>query len=359
MSQWITQGTNMSQRDTLFRHLAILQMLPRAPHSLSTTTIQMKLEDQGYSITARSIQRDLDKLAEHFPLECHSASKPYRWNYVANYTSDLPAMDTVTALMLVLAEESVRGLLPTVAMDRISYKFQSARKHLEGLQSNGFSLWSQRVRAIPNSKSLIPAEIQPSIWEGLTDALLNHHAVDVDYLSRYQGELKTYTLHPLGLVARDSSSYLLATVNEHEDVRQFAMHRFHSVKPSASLYRARPDFSVQQYIDAGAFGFPMAQEPVQLSARIDKAVAWLLAETPLSHDQSLSEPDADGWVQLKATVPNDQQTLWWVMGFGASIEILQPPAWREHILQQAREVIARAGRSHAAAAEELAPSKAP
>lgn len=331
----------MSQRNTLFRHLAILQMLPRSPHKLSTTTVQMKLEEQGYTTTMRSVQRDLEKLALHFPLECHNESKPYRWNYVANYTSDLPAMDTVTALTLVLAEESVRGLLPKVAMDKIGYRFQSARKHLEGMHENGFSQWSQRVRAIPNGKSLIPAEIKPAVWEGLTDALLNHYAVDVEYLSRLKGELKTYTLHPLGLVTRDSSSYLLASVNSHDDVRQFALHRFRSIKPSASLYRAQPDFNVQHYIDQGAFGFPLSQEPVTLKARLSSSVAWMLAETPLSHDQALSKPEADGWVQLIATVPNDQQTLWWIKGFGANIEVLEPLVWREHILQQAREVISR------------------
>ena len=270
----------MGQRDTLFRHLAILQMLPRAPHKLSTSTVQMRLEEQGYTMTLRSIQRDLEKLAEHFPLECHKECKPYRWNYVANYTSDLPAMDTVTALTLVLAEETVRSLLPKVAIDKIGYKFESARKHLEGMHENGFSQWSQRVRAIPNGKSLIPAEIQPAVWEGLTDALLNHHAVNVE-------------------------------------------------------------FNVQHYIDQGAFGFPLSQEPVKFIARVITSVAWLLAETPLSHDQSLSEPDADGWVQLTATVPNDQQTQWWIMGFGSGIDVLEPASWREHILQQAREVISR------------------
>ncbi|PKM31604.1 MAG: WYL domain-containing protein [Gammaproteobacteria bacterium HGW-Gammaproteobacteria-11] len=332
----------MSQRDTLFRHLAILQMLPRSPHSLSTTTIEMRLVEQGYTMTSRSIQRDLEKLADHFPLECNKGGKPFKWCFVANYNSDLPALDTVTALTLVLAEEAVRGLLPKVAMDKISYKFQSARKHLDGLQGNDFSQWSRKVRAIPNGKSLIPAEIKATIWEGLTDALLNHYAVDVDYLSRLKGELKRYTLHPLGLVTRDSSSYLLATVNDHDDVRQFALHRFRSVTESVSLYRAQPDFDVQRYIDQGAFGFPMEDEPIRLVARIDSTVAWLLSETPLSKDQSLSEPDTQGWVQLEATVPNDQQTRWWVMGFGANIDVIEPLAWREHILEQARSIVGRA-----------------
>ena len=67
----------------------------------------------------------------------------------------------------------------------------------------------------------------------------------------------------------------------------------------------------------------------------------MLAETPLSLDQTLSEPDEAGWVQLTATVPNDQQTQWWLMGFGANIEVLAPLSWREHILKQARSIAER------------------
>lgn len=329
----------MSRRTTLFRHLAILQMLPRAPHRLSTTTIQLRLEEQGYSMTPRSLQRDLEKLAEQFPLVCNKDEKPYKWSYTRHYSSDLPAMDTVTALTLVMAEEAVRGLLPKVAMDKIGYRFESARKHLESMQANGFTKWSQRVRAIPNGKSLIAAEIDPEVWERLTDALLNSYALDVEYLSRYKGELKSLTLHPLGLVTRGSSSYLLATANEHDDIRQFALHRFRHAQPSAQLYRARPEFNVQTYIDQGAFGFPLQEKPVRLQARITSTVAWLLAETPLCVDQSLSEPDTEGWVLLEGSVPNDQQTLWWIMGFGASIDVLQPVSWREHIHGQARAVL--------------------
>ncbi|QJD58401.1 WYL domain-containing protein [Pseudomonas sp. gcc21] len=331
----------MSQRDTLFRHLAILQMLPRAPHRLATTTIQMKLKEQGYNVTPRSIQRDLEKLADHFPLICERDSKPYRWCYMAHYVSDLPAMDTVTALTLVLAETAVTGLLPKAASDKISYQFQAARKHLEGLNDNGFAQWTQRAQAIPNGRALIPAEIDSAIWERITDALLNQYAVDVVYRSRFQGEEKTYTLHPQGLVTRHSSTYLLALVNNHDDIRQFALHRFRSATASASLYRPQAEFSVQDYIDQGAFGLPVDPSPVRLVARITSAIAWLLSETPLSSEQSLSEPDAEGWVLLEALVPNDQQTQWWIMGYGSNIRVMQPKAWRETILSHAEKILER------------------
>src|SRR5690606_14160838 len=235
---------------------------PRPPQCPDPPTIQPRLEGQGSRIPPRSLRRVLERPPEHSPLVFYPRGKPKMKSKTRHYSSDLPAMDTVTALTLVLAEETVRSLLPKVAMDKIGYRFESARKHLENMQANGFTKWSQRVRAIPNGKSLIAAEIDPDIWEQLTDALLNGYAVDVEYLSRFKGELKSFTLHPQGLVARDSSSYLLATVNEHDDIRQFALHRFRRAQPSAQLYRACPEFNVQAYIDQGAFGFPLEEGTV-------------------------------------------------------------------------------------------------
>ena len=55
----------------------------------------------------------------------------------------------------------------------------------------------------------------------------------------------------------------------------------------------------------------------------------------------LSAPQADGWVELPAVVPNDQQTFWWLQGFGARFDVLEPLEWREAIREQARQILAR------------------
>lgn len=329
----------MGQRETLFRYLTMLQLIPRTPRVCATTTIAQKLEEQGFSVNLRSVQRDLEKLSAHFPLICNKGSKPYRWSFSAQYRSDLPALDAVTALTLVLAEKTVQGLLPKVVSDQIEHKFDTARRFLDGLPDNGYARWSQVVRAVPQGKALMPAPIAAEIWNTVTEALLSHCAIDVEYLSRSQGEVKRYTLHPLGLVARPSVTYLLASVNEHADVRQFAFHRIRAASTSAQLYRGRKNFNLQDYINEGALGFPLDPEPVTLVARVAPDIAWLLSETPLSENQSLSEPDTEGWVTLEADVPNDQQTLWWIMGYGANIHVLEPAVWREAIIDHARRIL--------------------
>ena len=332
------------RQDTLFRHLTLLQLIPRAPHYRATTTLQTLLEERGFKMELRTLQRDLEKLSAHFPLLKDDSHRPFRWSFDPAFKSNLPAMDTATALTLVLAEEYLRGLLPQIAIDQLAGQFENARKYLEGMGSNGFAHWSQRVKAIPNGKALIPAPIHAEVWQKVTDALLDGQALEVEYLSRSKNEVKSYRLHPLGLVARHSVTYLLATVNDYEDVRQFALHRFQSIETSTAEYRARPEFDLKQYIEQGAFGYPVEDGSVRLKARVRGDVAWRLAETPVSTDQTLSEPDADGWVMLEADVPNDQQTQWWIQGFGSAIDVIEPRSWREAIHQQAREVLGLDGK---------------
>ncbi|WOD11539.1 WYL domain-containing protein [Pseudomonas sp. NyZ704] len=175
----------------------------------------------------------------------------------------------------------------------------------------------------------------------MTDALLSEYSLDVEYQNRVKNELKSYTLHPLGLVNRDSISYLIATVNEYETPLMFALHRFRSINPSASVYRPNPQFDLQVFIDQGAFGFPVQQSPVQLRARVSKEIALTLSETALSMEQRLWPSEQDGWFNLEATVAHDQQTLWWLKSHGAGVEVLEPVSWREHILLQAKEIAAR------------------
>ncbi|MCK9506510.1 MAG: WYL domain-containing protein [Porticoccaceae bacterium] len=327
-------------RDTLFRYLTMLQLIPRNPGRISTPVLLEKLRERGFQVDMRSLQRDLrDRLAHHFPLGCDDSSKPYRWFFDRDFHCNLPALDVPSALTLVLAEEYLRGLLPPVVIGQLSPQFRDARRLLDDLEENGLSQWARRVRAIPNGKALIPAPLDEQTWQTVSEALLSHRAIDVNYLSRSAKEHKQLTLHPQGIVSRHSVTYLIATVNAYEDVRQFALHRIEQVTLSQEQWRETPGFNLDDYIASGAFGYLLSNEPITLKAKVEPQVAWLLNETPLSEQQSLSEIPGTDRKLLEARVPDDQQTLWWLKAMGASIEVLEPVAWREEILEDARKVL--------------------
>lgn len=329
-------------RDTLFRYLTLLQLIPRSPGRISTPVLLEKLRERGFQVDMRSLQRDLkDRLTLHFPLICDDSSKPYRWFFDRDFHCNLPALDVPSALTLVLAEEYLKGLLPPVVVGQLSPQFRDARRLLDGLEDNGLSQWARRVRAIPNGKALTPAPLDKQTWQIVSEALLSHQAIDVSYHSRSAEERKQLILHPQGMVSRHSVTYLVATVNDYEDIRQFALHRIEQVSLSKARWREAEGFCIDDYIASGAFGYLVSNEQVLLRARVEPHVAWLLSETPLSEKQNLAElPDTD-WQLLEASVPDDQQTLWWLKAMGASIDVLEPRAWREEIREDARRVLER------------------
>ncbi|EPC00374.1 hypothetical protein L861_13960 [Litchfieldella anticariensis FP35 = DSM 16096] len=329
-------------RETLFRYLTMLQLIPRSPGRIATPVLLEKLHERGFQIDARSLQRDLrDKLALHFPLICDDSQKPYRWYFDRDFHCPLPALDVPSALTLVLAEEYLKGLLPPVVIGQLTPQFNDARRLLDDLESNDLSQWAKRVRAIPNGKALIPAPINESVWQAVAQALLEQKALDVHYLSRSTEEEKTFTLHPQGLVSRHSVTYLLATVNDYSDIRQFALHRLAKASVSASQWREAEDFHLDRYIQGGAFGYRQSLEDVTLITNVAPQVAWLLTETPLSTSQDLTPLPGSDWQRLEARVPDDQQTLWWLMGMGANVEVLAPEGWREEIYNAAQAIVTR------------------
>lgn len=322
--------TSMSDpKDTLYRQITLLQLIPRYPGRIATPTLIEKLKERGFKVTPRALQRDLkDRLSYYFPIICHDQQKPYRWSFDQQASFNLPSLDTPAALALHLAEQQLRGLLPPTVVDQLKPQFDAANQHLEHLNQNSLSRWARRVKALPNGKTLIAAVMDENTWRCVAEALLENCCLKVSYLSRQKKQLKDFILHPAGLVTQPASSYLVARVDGYDDLRQFALHRIKKAEVSSQICEIDESFNVEDYIEQGAFARQQGKKPVQLLADIHPQVAWLLEETPLSKDQTL-EPlnDESGWYRLKARIPRDQETLWWIYGLNRSIRLYEPEEW--------------------------------
>ncbi len=333
-------------KDPLYRYLNILQLLPRAPNKIATSTLLQKLKERGFQLSERTLQRDLSGRLSKFPIHCDSEKKPYRWGYSehALFTADvLPAADTPTALALHLAEGHLGNLLPQNVLDLLGRHFRHAREHLDELQHNGLAQWARRVRSLPNGKTLLPAPLQPQVWEQVSTALVDNRQLRIDYRSRSKGDTKTLRLHPAGLVSRHSISYLIATVNDYDDLRQFALHRIRSAELLDAPAREHDGFDIDRYIEGGAFSSRQSPQEVELIADVAPQTAWLLGETPLSRQQRLEPLPGSDWQRLHARVPLDQETLWWIFALNDNIRVHAPKVWVEEIerkLARLREMYA-------------------
>ncbi|MFU5907212.1 helix-turn-helix transcriptional regulator [Pseudomonas aeruginosa] len=329
----------MSQaKDTLLRLFALLRLIPTAPQRIATPTLLEKLRDRGFSVTLRSIQRDLNRLSIPFSLQCDDSEIPFRWSFTRDAPLDLEDMDAPTALALYLSESHLNPLLPQTVLDQLGPQFRRARNFLNGLGGNGLADWSRRVRAIPNGKTLLPAALDLQVWGQVSAGLLERRQLQVTYQSRSKGAIKHLRLHPAGLVSRHTISYLLASVEGYKDLRQFALHRIKKVELLDEPANQHTSFDVDLYIRQDLNASSPIQQ-VELAADISPQIAWLLSETPLGPQQSLSPLPNTDWQNLRVPVPDDQETLWWVFGLGENARVYKPEKWSEEIKQKAARLV--------------------
>lgn len=318
--------------DSLMRQWTMLQHIPRQPWGISTVQLHDKLHCEGYDVTLRTVQRDLNTLSGKFALICTSEGQQQHWAWLADApVLNIPGLSPATALALRLAELHLTPILAPEALRALRPHFEAA-KYVLNEGGSQLGQWPQRVRVLTRSQPLLTPDVDPEVYGHICRGLLEGRQLYAHYRPRSRAsELQSYRLHPLGLVVRDPVSYLVATLRDYPDVRQLALHRFESVELLEDPVLAPDGFELDSYIhEQRAFDLPESSDTVALHLRINLGVAGHLAEAPLSADQQLDERD-DGCFDLRATVPLTAQLRWWLLGFGQAVQVVEPHTLREDL----------------------------
>ena len=326
-------------RNTLARQWELLKLLPTRGAGRTAKELADLLNDVGFKVSKRQVERDLGQLMDAFALDCNNASTPYGWRWVSEAATDLPGLTLAEALSLRLVEDSIRPLLPAQVLRALEPRFRQAAKKLEQLSGKSRTArWAAKVRSVPPALPLLPPKIDDSVLETVQEALLADEQLDVQYRSAGTDKAKAMRLHPLGLVQRGPVTYLVASAFKYKNVRLYALHRISEAKRTYERVKPPVGFDLDAFISSGALQFG-GGKLIKLEALVSKGLAEILAETPLSKDQLLT---ADGeQFRLTATVTDSWQLQWWVLGQGEALEIIAPSLLRKEIAGTIAEANAR------------------
>lgn len=315
--------------DTLYRQWLMLSRIPRHPQKISVPELKDILLGKGYTVATRTIQRDLIKLSISFPLNNETDGRKNYWFWIEHAAmQDLPGMEPVTALAFEMAESYLKPLLPEATLNLMQPYFNRAKEVLGTESTSALKSWPKKVEVIEKGPVLHKPVINSDVQQVIYQTLLNESAINACYQTRGSDKTKDYLIHPLGIVSRMGVLYLVCTLWDYQDIKQFALHRFISAKPASEPYRKNTDFNLQDYTkEQHQFSYPTTQEPISLKVLFEKNIAWHLAETPLSDDQVLT-PQKDDRVLLTATVADTLELKWWLLGFGDNVEVVEPKKMR-------------------------------
>jgi predicted DNA-binding transcriptional regulator YafY len=324
-------GSKPGTLETLQFTLELLKRIPRT-HKISAPELYRQLTAAGWQRDLRTVQRQLDELSQQFDIEKDDRSKPYgyQWKPQAQGLS-VPALTETESLLLALAEEHLRSLLPAEVLASMQPFFRHARSTLSGAKSGSAAReWMQKVRVVSTSQPLLPPRIAADVLEAVSTGLYRNRLLDIDY-SNSSGKRVSACVMPLGLAQQGSRLYLVCRFRGYDNERSLALNRIRSATLTPHAFTRPADFDLAKYDDEGRFGFGSGKK-VRLSILIDKPAGAHLLESKLSQDQEVTE-NGDQY-RIRATVTETEQLKWWLRGFGPEVTVLSP----KRIAQQVHPV---------------------
>ncbi|KGT46101.1 MULTISPECIES: YafY family protein [Acinetobacter] len=318
-------GQEKETSNSLYRQWQILSRLSTGKW-MGTRELQEILEREGVEISLRTIQRDLNQLAQRFPIES-SKTIPQGWRWRADAPiQSLPHMTSSQAVTFMMVEEHLKHLLPPSLVEEMNPWFDLARRSLS--TQNNVRQWINRVRIVPATQPLIPPLVDRQAQQAIYEGLLQDKQLECVYQGRFQNsEEKTYILNPLALVQKGSIIYLVCTRHDKSDIQTFALHRFKSANVLNTRALHPVNFDIDEYIESGALGFRVdfnkPTENILLKLKMTEADAIFFEESQLSRDQQIEKME-DGMVLISATVPFTSQLTWWLRSFGNKIKQIEP-----------------------------------
>ncbi len=339
-----------AKESTLMRQHELLRMLTISRSSSKdfgvwdkASELTQKLAELGYSVSLRTVQRDLMALSEIYTLEVNDKNpRDYGWRWKKGARIDIHEMGTPEALALSMAKLHLAPLLPKTTFETLEPLFEAAEIRLaeqNKLNNKKSKNWINKIRVVQPTQSFIAPNINVNVQENIYQSLMDEKRIYVSYQSIDSTEPKQYELNPLGLIVRGSVLYLVATAKEYTQVTLYALHRFLMVEKLAKNITIPAGFNLDDAIEKGLGDFSSRPKIIRLKILCDEYLDKYLSETPLSQDQVI-EKSIDGKSIVTATVNETWQLVFWLRSQGGRLEVCEPKELRESIKAELTNALA-------------------
>ncbi len=311
----MTKPRNQALENALI-FLSILRNIPRRSFTTSAH-LYKQLTAAGHVLTRRTLQRYLDLLSDHFPIECDMRGKPYGYRWLDGAQGfNVPVLTPPESLLLELAHRQMTELLPQRTLAALAPLFASAEHRLATDQRAASERhWIQKVARIPDSLPLLSPRLSPGVLEIISEALLQERVLHLSYRNARGKRKDAVLVYPLSIVQQASRLYLVCRFDGYQNERILALGRIlHAAAGDSFSYPA--DFNLSAYLDAGHFGVRRGPA-IRLSFSIDPAIGQHVIESRLSCDQEVEE--LENALRVTATVSDTEMLRRWLRGWGEAI----------------------------------------
>lgn len=309
-------------KSTILRQLTMLKLIPKHPSYILTKQVHQNLVDEGFNVSKRTVERDLDNLALLVGVDFTKGANGFEWSYINTASVFTPAITPSEALLLCIAYRQIMDTLPFKCISDLEPRFLKAEQTLAC--NDKFKNWQDRVKIISFGLPLKAKAIDDEIRSIIYDTMLNNEQLDIEY--QKGGDTENYRLNTQGLIIREHTHYLVATKGESPNT--FQLFKLSRIKKATRSYVGNYPCknSIKDYLNSNASGYLLAQEPIKLELLATGPALSMFEEAMLSDDQTIKIINKSSLLvgNVKATVEFSHELIHFLLGFGKWIRVTSP-----------------------------------
>lgn len=311
--------------DRLFSIVLLLQ----SHRLLTARDLARRLE-----VSERTIHRDMDALSgAGIPVVAERGTGG-GWSLLGEYRTNLTGLNEaeIQSLFVTKPARLLADLNLEKAAEGAMLKLLAA---LPSIYRQGAEYARQRIHVDVTgwnrSEETVP------LLHVLQEAVWHERKLRITY-GRGVCDASERLLDPLGLVAKGSVWYLVAAVEG--EVRSYRVSGVQSVE-LLSEHCVRPkDFDLAAFWDQSSAKFRAHLGQYQMKARVRQEIIPRLPYAGrFARIERAGEPDAEGWVEVSLRFDVEEMACEYALSFGTQLEVLEPAALREKVVDAAREIV--------------------
>lgn len=319
----------MPRGDQVARLYRLVMALASTKHGLSVERLAGK-----YEWRPRTVYRDLHALElAGFPI---TRTDGARWKLVDGWQERVPFPIPVRQLLALHVARSMmtpfRGTPLARDLDALYERLTGPRPKTAPGQGELFSHF--RSVLATRSQLAIDYSKHEATLETLCQACENRTTVQAVYHVESRDEQTRRRIDPYSLYydPKLEALYVFAWCHLRKDMRTFAVHRFRKLTVTDRHFQVPADFTPERYLRS-AFRIWRGKNAVRVRLLLDRDVAGWVTERRW-HASQRERHLAGGRAEIEFTVDGTPELRRFVLGMGASCEVLEPAWFRDSIARE-------------------------
>ncbi|MET0262552.1 MAG: WYL domain-containing protein [Rariglobus sp.] len=277
-------------------------------------------------VCRKTVVRDIAFMRDRLdlPIEFDARIQAYRYTHPVN---SFPTVQVTEGelLALLVAQRALEQYRGTPFHRQLEIAFE---KLAGGLRDKISFAPADELRAV-SFKNMGVAKADLTAFNALSGAVLRLNEVEFDYRKPGATTTQLRRVQPYHLAHRENLWYLIAYDLERKATRTFALPRITSVNVTKKHFEKPDDFSPEKFF-ASALGVLGGDGNFLVVIRFNAEAADLVREREWHESQEMRNL-ADGRLELTLRLGALAEIERWVLGWGASAEVIKPPALRDKI----------------------------